>query len=994
MRGRGWIVAGGVLAAVGVALWLAVRDGSRSAPGQQAHDAGAVVLPGVAPTLQGVGPAPRAGTDPGAAGATDAPASAATAQEEHGEHVVLVGRVVDERRRPVAGATVTSTREGRDLGTTRTDADGSFRLPAGPRSDDEVLVLVLARHADRGAHRVVHIPPGGPREERLTGLVLGPLHALDVIVRHRGQPVAGSVVVARPADETGPVAPLVTGTTGATGAVRLTGLTALRLRLFAVGPGTGRSFQELSLPADGPVQVDLPDDRRATITVLRADTDEPLAGAAVHLAGEGTWPFPSGSDALPPFGPLRTDAAGRVQVAGLPAGHVRVVAWAPGWTLPNAGWRIEPGVLRPDATDLTLRLQAGRTLRFPLKAGGVAAPDDGTPLELVRYQPVARYPVVAPRARIEDDHVVIEAFPPGFDVGHVAAPDGSWAPWAAPLVGDVGEPVTFQRAHDVAVGLAWPDGTPAVGQHVQLALAPRGARGPLPTDATGTVVFPRCQARTAHVYWADAEAFSRRYLGEVDLRAPPGTLQVTVGRPLEMVVQVRVDGEACLPRSFEVSLVDPGNDTPSVHPQPVHPLDLEEDAAAGELRLSCPALPMGGAPTVAIQAEGLPPARGVPVLGEDGVWRAQVHLTRSTPLRVRVLPPADGRYYLCVERWSAEREAWLDTMSEAAFQGGVRGVDHVHVFAGYTRGRYRLHDLHSGLRGAPFELGGGGGEVALDFDLAQVVTVRGRVTVPDGERVAFATFSARIGDEPPSFNQRPLPVDADGGFDVRAPRGARVAVVVEHPALRGPRPAPSFVVGTDDIVVPLARGPELHFRIEGRTGSSVPPDPRIRSIGFGGLGVRIVPTGTPFDEAPPLRTLADEGLFRCAVETPATYDVRVEQPGLVPVDLLGVKVGSGATDLGTLHLLRGATLEVRLHRGKHPLPSSPLITATFLGERPYVVRAWDLQPGSPPFLATSGLAAGSFHVAVGTLDAEAEVLFEQTVTSDGATPLVLDAHLP
>lgn len=817
--------------------------------------------------------------------------------------------------------------------------------------------------------------------------------ALTVRVLRRGEPVPDAEVVVGDALAGRERATLSTARTDAQGLARFQEVGGVKVGVFAAAPGMGRGYLEVALPRQDIVDVHMPDDRTVTIHVRRGDTQRPVAGAEVMLAGPGTMPFPRGTGCLPPLPEVRTDPSGNAVVSGLPQEQLWVVARAPRLAMKSNGLMVERVMLEPSKNETTVTLWPHRVVRFPIKTTGAGAPDDGTKLELRRYQPMEGYDQSEPGARIEDGHLVLEPFPPGFDWGHVISPQGTWALWKVPQGRDLGEAVEFRTIYDIRVRLLWKGGAPAADQILFVILEPRGEKARVRTDGEGSAVFPTCVAESAHVMWAPRERGSGVPIVRVNLVADPGETTVAINRPIDYEVCIRVNGEPCIPEDCQVYVRGMAPDRP---PEELRWIvgGLEEDAERGEVRFRWLPLPSGEASPVTIRAPGLPTAAATPVRGADGVWRATVELQATTTLRVRLGVPQGLRYYLNLERWRDELGRYVVPEDQAARQTRWNAVKDVHTFRGFPPGRYRLREHNSGITSEPFELVAGGEDLDMTFSLSAAVVVRGRVVVPEGENPAYATvrLADRVGGGVSRSN--PVRVNQDGTYEFRAPAGERHRLVVKHPLLVPKDAPPEFVVGGAVPVIHLVAGPQLTFRIQGsdRTtpepgaGMSAPQQPQVR--------VRMARPGEWKPEGYGRMTIAKNGVFRVGVPEPGTWDVRIEQHRLVPHVVRGVEVGQGPVDLGTVSLSEGATLTVRLFKGEQPFPKHPLVRATLVSEMPYSTSSYNVEAGDPPFIKLSGLGRGRFRVVVSQLYVEDGDLSEHEVVSDGENDTTLDVRLP
>jgi protocatechuate 3,4-dioxygenase beta subunit len=251
----------------------------------------------------------------------------------------LAGRVLDaDRREPLAGALVWI---GEDPdGSTRTDRAGSYRLAAVPASTPGGL----------GAAAPGYLPawgeaPSGAGEER------GPTFALRPAVRLRGRvvdaaaktPLAGVEVRAAPSPEAmftmrWSDAPSAAARTGADGRFTLRGLAAgtgydLHLTHGGYAPKTAEAAPVEAGAVPPPLELALDRGRRGAGLVVD-QSERPVAGATVTLEsaparGERRMRFPG--DPEPPRFTAASDARGRFEITGLPAGRYDLTAEARGF---------------------------------------------------------------------------------------------------------------------------------------------------------------------------------------------------------------------------------------------------------------------------------------------------------------------------------------------------------------------------------------------------------------------------------------------------------------------------------------------------------------------------------------------------------------------------------------------------------------------------------------------------------------------------------------
>ena len=974
-----------VVAGLAVAwiAWLLFATPERGDPGTGASSDASDATPEMKgqPGLAGQGTAARA--------PEDAPVEASLPAVDG---VRLTAIVVDEHRRPVGGAQVVAAMGGRDIGRATSTADGRFEVRLPPRGVDAAFGQLRLRAGRRGAQRPIFLGPDGTDRVDYGRIALVPMHDVSVRVLRDGAPVAGAQVVLGQTQGARPGARFPTAQSDADGLARFDEALGPRVQIHAWIEGRGRAFQEVAVPADGPIDIELPPDRTATIHVRRAGTDAPVAGAEVFVGGGGTLAPPAGIGCLPPYPPLRTGEDGTLVVSGLPQEHVSLVARAPGLGMRSQGRTTERAFLKPDESEKTLTLYPYRAIRFPISEAGAGAPPDGTPLTVRRYQPLVGYDVGHPEARIEDGQLVIEPFPPGFDWGHVVSEDGRWAQWRIPQDKNEGEPVEFRAVHDVRVRLQWRDESPAVGEILWAILRPRGQTKRLRTDENGEVLFPHMVAETAAVMWTSSEQGFGMPLGRVNLVSDPGLVTFTIDRPIDIVLALRSGGKPLLPEGLKVSVPDLDPNRFGGGPRDVFN-EIHEDAARGELSFRWLPMPDGSAPPVTLEAKDIAETTVTPTKGEDGVWRARVELARAATMHVRVAVPEGTRYFLKLEQWKEGDGSWVYLHDHPGYRQGRRAVEGIHVIPALGPGRYRLVEHYTGLASDPIEVSGGG-DIDVPFDLTAIVEVKGRVVVPEGEDPMYASIHVKDRDRGAVSTMNPIVPKKDGTFSFRATRGERLTLVAEHPLLRPKAEPKPFVVGTDEPILRLGPGPHLVFRLEGSDLTTHEPNGNASPAWWSPVHVRVRPPERWDSEGRTYPAIATKGLCRCAAPGPGTWTVRIEQPGLVPILLEDVKVGSGATDLGTLRFTRGATLTVRILAGEGGLPQGLRARAVHQGTHPYACWAGKVAAGEPPTMTMTGLGPGRFEVSLVKGVMRGETVVTRTVESDGSSDLTLDLKLP
>jgi hypothetical protein len=930
---------------------------------------------------------------PELAGSASARSEPVTAPDPAAGALVGTGRVVDEDGRPVADAEVISTWAGRETGRARSGADGRFEVVLGRPSPQQRIGVLEVLSGGRGALRDVYGGPSVELRRDYGRITLKALHELTVRVVRQGRPVEGATVAV--GDGRSAHRPLRAGTTGAQGTARFDSVLGTTTGVWAVAAGTGRAYRPVALPPAGVVEVELPDDRTATVHVKHGVTGAPVEGAEVSFGDGGALLQPHGPGLLPPMPELRTNAKGAVVVSGLPPGHLMILSKAPGMAMRNTGMMVERVELDPDASGATIELWPSRTVRFPIAETGAGAPPEGTRQVLQRYQPLSGYDEGEARARIEGGYLLLESFPPGHDWGHVVSEDGRWASWTVPFDTDEGKPVEFRRIHDLRVRLLFRDGPPAAGEYLRASVQPRGHHAPATTDAEGRITFRRCIGETVTVLWTPVASGFGMPLGSASLLADPGEVIYTIDRPVEIALRVRVAGQPRLPPELQVYVpdLDPSGRGGT---RQVVGREIREDLEAAELAFRWLPMPDGSAPRVTVRSDGLPEGSATPQRDAAGIWRAEVDLQHGATVRGRVVPPKEGGYVVELQVWHPQHKMWLGAPGASSSQGSGAAVDGVHTFGGLPPDRYRLWAHMTGTATDPIDLRAGE-TVELVLDLASTVLVTGRVEVPPGESPAYAAIQVHERDEGPVSRLNPVIPAADGTFKLRALRGERLLLAASHPLLRLAHDPVPCVVGTDAPVLRFVTGPHVVFHLEGSTLTTQDPDPGASPPWWSPVSVRFWKPDAPDAPGVTSHAIATNGRFRAGVPGPGTWAARIEQPGTAPIELGTVELGPGATDLGTLRPAPGATLTVRLRTGGKPLPANIVVRAERLGVGSYSVSNAQVVAGDPPSLTPpavtlKGLGEGTFRVTAHVMLRKG-TLAEARVESPGTGTLTVDLDL-
>jgi RNA polymerase sigma factor (sigma-70 family) len=436
------------------------------------------------------------------------------------------GRVVDMQDAPVADAEIwmtCSTTNG--YAVARSEARGEFELPLSGGA-----YLHARKYGHVPSHSLsVHEHAGDPAQ--LVLRLRGPATQLRGVVRDSaGRPIPRAVVLLGPLGLASvasgdPTVFLITPSperlqTDADGAFvsRQVAVGQLHIRTWAVGYGP--NLQMPTLTADRVNEVAITLAAGATVRGTVRDAEGVvLAGAAVRLGDQTDFP-----QAL-----AFADAAGRYELANLPAGAQRLVA--------------AHGAARASAT---LTLTAGSTTAWEPTVGGSGDRVAGRVLG-PEGAPFAAQVGVAPRNRSSIRNWVTTDAEGRFEVAgiddrtcelHIARDGATLLELRDVVTGRTdlevriaAEDVPSARLHGRIVD---PLGQPARGS-VAISRPESQPFAVQPLDASGSFAFPLLSARTFEVT-ASLEGFGLQRLGEL-------TLQPRDDRRIELALQVPGDVE-------------------------------------------------------------------------------------------------------------------------------------------------------------------------------------------------------------------------------------------------------------------------------------------------------------------------------------------------------------------------------------------------------------------------------------------------------------------
>lgn len=898
-------------------------------------------------------------------------------------------RVLDERRFPVAGAHAVLHVPGLGDDETTTDAAGIARFVRLPGLESQKRAASVRAWDDRGraGARACYLKVVDPvsndaqAAEALRALgeiVLGPEAGLRVRVVEDGQPMAQAHVLL---DVGALPTRVLDATADADGRVSFEHLPAKAVLVrAALADRTGRVSSVLGPGRDTELVVELKPTRTLDVTVVDGKTRSPIAGARLSVheyfdvtdddGGFGGGPQSTFVTSQPvDIAIAPTDAEGRTRVVGLPAqGRHQLEARADlhEGPQPPASWPWIPA--DSDAVTLELRSLNERSVRWPLEPGEVAAPPEGTALELrkatIEIYDFERTPPLPVEARIENGAVVADRVLDGMSECYAIAPGGSIARLWVRRGEAAGAPTSFRRPRSVHARVLDTAGRPAPG--IELELRNQGNNRLLPvrrTDERGEATFEGLWG------WRTQVCTDGETLGIVDLDAGDGRLEARLPSFRELSIRLRVDGEPGLPPTYRLWL-GPGTRM------------LSEDPATGLVRARCRV----GAKTQRIHASAPGFLDADVEFDPESHEVVDVDLRRGGALLAHVAPPRSGRVRLRCEAWDAEKQRWqtgsAHQVRDERFAPNAPDGDY--LFRGLKPGRYRVRDVDAerSSEGVEVAIGAAPAEVALD--LSNIVRIRGVIEVPPG----FECWSAHVvvggegvaGHESAwlkgSESEEGHYVDKAGRFQVSVDTSRPVTLRAAHPYL-SPDPRLGSVVvrgDTQDVRLALVAGDEVQIPLA--AFGAFPPRDLLRVYAYRGE-----PEGEPhaWFRAPVVGDVA-----RFSGLEHGTWTLWMDSRyALAPAVARGVVVGAGITRVEP-EVTPGSSLRVRvLHAPGTTVPH--VYVSAHKKAEPALLR--DVNADGEDLVVVSGLGAGSYSVRM-SLDEREPV--ERTIEFDGQTDVDID----
>lgn len=855
----------------------------------------------------------------------------------------LAGRVVDERRFPVAGASVTIHGvPGAEPIVRTTGADGSFsvEVPAGdgdgdlPAEDDVARLLTFfVTTSDRRVGDATERLPRSDEEWSYPPLrepiVVAPCGRLVVDVRDGEGPSPGTSLELRYPHGGRAV---TSALTDADGHAVIDPAPVGEFALFAKRAGRGRATVEAKIASgeEKPLRVELRPLRTLAVEFVDADSSEPIPGAIVEVRRTADGPNPDACQQINRREdfvavPQRSDERGRLELRDLEAEsmltldpsaphHAELVADPFG--RPHRGeqgpsraglpWR------RVSADAGSVRIEMKRlkpkTVRWRIIPGSAQVPPDGTSLEVRwhddvrlhyrREDPPTRAVIRDGAVEIEEEARGPERPPVDFLTGWAEAPDGSIAELARPR-GPGGGTACFAPGAALVVKLRAADGTPERDEPVSIWLEAFDESRASPrqeskrTDRDGVARFKSLRAGRFIVVAGGIERVVRLGGGETAIELDRKAADVA-----EVVLAFTIDGERRLPARW--SLWTDGEDVTR----------RREDPARGELHIFV----TRPAPGCEIQVSfagleweqilrplALPPGPGPLVVPFPVLRRGRGEAI------ARVRGAADLRAFVVLERQDQESGRFERLKPDVVFNAPWNQDPREEHRTDLRPGNWRLAVPEMDRHGEPARVVEGGAPAELELDLASVAQVGVVWKVPAGEDGSFLDLeavepkgpaSAWNGGEP----EWPLAPVGRARCDLRFDRTEPPPLVIRHPYLVGSK-------GNDAIDL---RNPRSTITLHVEPGPLLTFTPAFeRDVPFvHGAFVTLTERGGEVKAPDRRRALRRGDQFAMAPPAAGRYRVLIDPVAAAPVEFDDVTFDGGPRDLGPIRFAPGSTLHV------------------------------------------------------------------------------------
>jgi len=853
------------------------------------------------------------------------------------------GRVVDETRRPVAGADVVLSITDRAPVATRTNARGEYAFAVEPLAAVELEArgsLFACDSAGRAGFVALFHPslrdemdfqkPRGTPET----IVVRPGGALRVRIVDATGPVAGATVRLELGEERerGP-----TAISGADGEARFAALPIGPVIALASREGRERGRASGAVAsaggAEGLVEVALRPTRSLSLRVEDATTGRGVDGARVKLYENVSVHRQHGASfvavdsmlVVVDGGAATTDAEGRVEFHGIETGAAwTAAAMKEGW---NQVWEEERRAAWPlaeGATPPTLYLAQPKTAeqRWRISARTEPPLPEGAELKLFHASIEGRLPPPA-TARIVDGQVVAEVARGGELFAWAQAPDGRLTVLTSQYSTDYDDgSIDFGPGRRLVVRLRDEAGRPLAGVAAVAELV-RGSSRQQPissvvetTDASGVACFDPLPATAYRLRVAvERGALPDVALQEVDLAHADATVECTLPTTREAIVEVTVDGAHRLPSDLAIRQ---GIDVPSRR---------VEDFESGELHLFF--VPRDDAPAwVMLEATGwLPTLVEIPWPAGGEPPRISVVLPRAATLTARLLAPAGAVCRPTLQRWREDTKQFERWSGAQERLQSPNTPDGAYRFTALPPGRWRVVEEITAIGSEVVVITPGGGDHELTLDLARTIAIAGRCVLPDDPRVSADDVELFLIDDAldPGFTgDRPMPPTAQqllpfhGAFETWLDGSRRWRLVARTPLHR---------LATADGTLPIAGSRrDLELRFEERPLARF----QVRSETGAELAWLSIHCCEPAEAGATRRPIArcvarrdgDAYVFAPPV---GTFDLVASTSGHPSVLRRAVRFDGSPLDLGELLFESGSQLTVNVRSKSIDRPSTTLV---------------------------------------------------------------------
>jgi hypothetical protein len=865
---------------------------------------------------------------------------------EEPEARTFVGRVVDERRFPVAGASVTvlGPKNAKRLVAT-TGADGGFRIELRVTeadvepADDGLwpLFTFLATTPDRrvgSATERLLLNDEARRETPLReAIVVAPGGRLVAEVRDGEGPVPGATLELRGSHGAWTI---VSALSDPDGHAVLDPAPIGDFALFVKKAGRGRATVAAKVEAlkTFEARVELRKLRTLAVDVVDAESGEPIPGASVSVVRVKDSSDPRGRASLQRYEdfvaePRRSDARGHFELRDLEAESVLwLTPRAPHYVEiaadpsipPGLGGRTSSRIDRPwqqvsaDAGSIRIEMARPRiqTLRWKIVPGSAPTPPDGTALNLEwvdnsgphrrqapdAWRAVVRDGTIEIDCEMQASHGVQDCFSKASATGWAVSPDGSIAELAPPRGSGDGT-ASFAPSATLTVKLRAPDGTPPANELVSVLLESfdHGNATPMGkwrwTDGSGGVSIAALRAGR----WTVVAGGNERV---VELAGLDKSVDFEVPPTAEVVVAFTVDGERRLPARFWLSI--DGEDLSRRREDPergeIH-LFVMRPSPGRELQIN-----FGSPDWEAIRRSIVQPPGPDPLV---------------VPLPLRKRGSCDaiarvrgfGRFntFILLERQDEASGRFLRPKPDVFFQPESRENPHEQRLNGLQPGTWRLAYPELGLCGAPGLVVDGGPPAELELDLSGLTQIGVAWKVPAAENGAFLELET-VGPRYPFEHRRANEEEEEWPLG-RGERGTDRFVVDPKQPPRLIVRHPYLVGSTWNDAIDL-RNPRTTITLHVEPGPLfcfTPAFERDAPFVYGAF-VTLAGNGDA-SESPEVRKALRRGEgFAMAPPAAGRYRVLIDPVVAAPVELDDLAFDGGPRDLGPIRFPPGTTLHV------------------------------------------------------------------------------------